>query len=106
MQAAVVHRTTAHQRRQAAELVHRQFCLGEALDVFVVHPAFEIGMDEAVELTELELQRAAHLACRVDPAHLTNDLGRMVKITLMVVGQVIDEQVIEVEGGLHLSVLN
>ncbi len=87
------------------KIVHGKAGFGEPLHVFVVCPALEIGMDEGVELAELELQRAAHAARLVGRAHLADDVGRVLKIALVVVGEVVDEEFSK-ENGFCMGILH
>ena len=95
--------SAAHHARQIGEGVHFEPCLGEALDIFVVGPALEVGMDEAVELAELKLERALDLALAIDAANAANDVLGVPKIALMIIGEIVNEQVLEIELGRTFS---
>jgi hypothetical protein len=61
-------------------------------------------MDEGVQLTELELECRAHLRFTADASELRDDVRRVGEIALVVVGEVVDREIFETEGGNHLVV--
>ena len=90
------HTCAAYFLGENAEIRFVQASREEAGDMLVVAVLVMRRMNKCVQITELKLERGAHTAALRNLPAFANYASRVFEIALMVVGQVEDEQVVEV----------
>ncbi len=69
----------------------------EARNVLDVLAVPKSRVDEMGQVAELELERGAHAVFPGDAAHALDNVEAVVQVALVIVGQVVDKQVLEKE---------